>query len=601
LCDRAVLVAGLWTRDLAAGCGASVPLYPAKHVHVRSNPVPGVDPLMPVVRDLDASLYLRHLNGCVLVGAFEPKGKPIDPRSLPADFAFGEFRADWDHFAPIRGMAEQRMPVLRDVGFDRFLNAPESFTPDANFCLGETAEVAGLFVAAGFNSQGIIFAPGAGRALAEWIVTGAPGFDARSVDVQRFDRQQSNRRYLHDRTREGLGRLYAMHWPHLQPYTARAVRRSPLHDRLSAVGACFGEINGFETANWYAPVGVEPRYEYSYGRQNWFDHAGNEHRAALNTVALADLSGTAKIELAGPDALAVLQYATTRDCDIGVGRSVRTLFLNGAGGVELEAQVLRLEPSRFLLLAPTETHTKIRGVLARDVVGRSASVSDLSTAYAHLALFGPGASALLERVTSGEVGAAPLAPGEVRELEVGRGWAWCVSAGTAGSAAVELLPPTDTAVDVYDHLVDAGRDLGLVHAGLHAVESLRVEAGLRRAGLDTGPASNPLMAGLGHLVDVDKAQDFRGKDRLDAATAAPGARQPASIRLLDPAQLLRGGEVVVRDGVVVGQVTSAAYGHGIGAACGLALIDRNLATGADYSVDTADGLVAARVVDVDVR
>jgi glycine cleavage system aminomethyltransferase T len=314
---------------------------------------------------------------------------------------------------------------------------------------------------------------------------------------------------------------------------------------------------------------------------------------------LADLSGTAKIEIAGPDALAVLQYATTRDCDIPVGRSIRTLFLNGAGGVELEARVLRLEASRFLLLAPTETHTKIRGIFTRDVFGRSASVSDISTAYAHLALFGPRAAALLERVTSGEVAAAPLAPGEVRELEVGRGWAWCVSPGSVGGPAVELLPPTDTAVDVYDHLVDAGRDLGLVHAGLHAVDSLRVEAGLRRAGLDSGPASNPLIAGFGHLVDLDKAQDFCGKERLAAATAGPVVRRAASIRLLDPARLLRGGEVVVRDGVVVGQVTSAAYGHGIGVACGLALIDRSLATGADYSVDTADGLVAARVVDVD--
>ncbi len=277
-CERVLLAAGLWTRDLAALAGASVPLYAAEHVHVRTAPIDGAVPSLPVLRDLDGYFYIRPESGRLLVGAFEPEGisrsvGQIDPGG------FARFPPAWDHFAPVRKLAEQRVPVLRDSTYERFLNAPESFTPDANFCLGETAEVANLYIAAGFNSQGIIFGPGAGRAVAEWMITGAPTFDASSVDVQRFARQQSNRRYLHARTVEGLGRLYAMHWPHLQPVTARNVRRTPLHDRVAQGNACFGETTGWERANWFAPAGAEPRYEYSYGRQNWFDVVGEEHRA----------------------------------------------------------------------------------------------------------------------------------------------------------------------------------------------------------------------------------------------------------------------------------------------------------------------------------
>ena len=185
-----------------------------------------------------------------------------------------------------------------------------------NFCLGETAEVRNLFVAAGFNSQGIIYSPGAGRALAEWIREGAPTFDASEVDVRRFASAQANERYLHERTKEALGRLYAMHWPNLQATTARGIRRSPLYDRLDAAGACFGELKQWERAMWFAPPGVRPEYEYSFGRQNWFPYAAEEHRAAREAVALFDLSSFAKIEVTGADALSLLQRVCTNDVDV---------------------------------------------------------------------------------------------------------------------------------------------------------------------------------------------------------------------------------------------------------------------------------------------
>src|SRR5688572_9438666 len=340
--ETVVLACGLWTRDLAATVGVPVALYAAEHVHVSTDPIEGVHDLLPLMRGLDGYFYARHHAGGLMIGAFEPDGRPRPTGSIPEDWAFGEFGPDWEHFAPVRANAERRIPALKDAEFTRFLRAPESFTPDSNFCLGETAEIRNLYVAPGFNSQGIIYAPGAGRALAGWIQKAAPPCDASVADVRRFASSQANERYLHERTKEALGRLYAMHWPNLQATTARGIRRSPLYDRLEAAGACFGELTQWERANWFAPPGVEPVDEYSFGRQNWLPYAAEEHRAAREAVAIFDLSSFAKIEVTGLDAVRLLEYVCTNDVDVPVGKVVYTLFLNERGGIENDGTVTRL-------------------------------------------------------------------------------------------------------------------------------------------------------------------------------------------------------------------------------------------------------------------
>ena len=254
-CDVVVLAAGLWTHDLALLAGARVPLHPAEHYWAQTEPVDGATRDLPIIRDLDGSIYVRHYRGGLLVGAFEPDGRPRTAASIPEDFMFGEFAPDLEHFGRPLARARERVPALERARFAHYLCAPESFTPDGNFVLGETGEVAGLFVAAGMNSQGIILGPGVGRALATWIDEGAPTVDAADVDVRRFSPAQSNAGYLFERTRESLGRLYALHWPFLQPGTARGLRRVPLYERLADAGAVFGEAAGWERAEWYAPPG----------------------------------------------------------------------------------------------------------------------------------------------------------------------------------------------------------------------------------------------------------------------------------------------------------------------------------------------------------
>ena len=595
-CERVVLATGLWTRDLAAACGCAVPVWPAAHVHVRTAPIDGAVDGLPSLRDLDGYLYVRQVNDALLVGAFEPDGKPVDPKTLPADFAFGELEPDWEHFAPIRRLAEERVPALRDTEYVRFLNALESFTPDTTFCLGETAEVAGVFVAAGFNSQGIIYAPGAGRALAEWIVEGAPTMDVAAVDVQRFARQQSNRRYLHARTRESLGNLYAMHWPHLQPKTARDVRRTPLHDRVEAAGAVFGETAGYERANWYAAPDQERRYAYSYGRQNWFERSAEEHRTARESVALFDLSAFTKIEVAGPDALAVMQSLATRDLDVARHRVVYTLILNRRGGIVLDVTVTRLADDRLLVVAPTAAHTKTLALLRRAATGRAVAVFDASAALATIAVMGPSSRELISRISDADLSTSALPWGRACELELGGGTALCLRVSFVGELGYELYPGAELAVSVYDAVVAAGRDLGLRHAGYHALDSLRVEKGYRHLGHDIGPADNPYQAALGFTVSLDKPGGFVGREALDPSTT-PDRRQ-VFVRLDDPAPLLLHGESVLRDGEIAGQVTSGAYGHTVGAACGLAYIRGDAPADSSYEIDCAGTRVPATVSDV---
>lgn len=589
--DQVALCGGLWTRDLAALAGVSVPLYAAEHVHVTSAPVEGAAPSLPILRDLDGYLYVRHHRGCLVVGAFEPDGKPRPMDSLASDFAFGEFEFDWDHFAPVRANAERAVPALRETTWERPLCAPESFTPDANFCLGEAPELKGLFIGAGFNSQGIIYAPGAGKMLAEWVIERAPTFDASAVDVARFARVQSNRHYLHERTREGLGRLYAMHWPHLQPSTARGVRRTPLYERLREANAVFGEAVAWERANWYAPPGTEPAYEYSYGRQNWFEPVSQEHRAAREHVALFDLSSFAKFEVTGPAALAVLQGVCTADVDVAVGRAVYTLMLNRLGGIELDGTVTRLGTDRFLVVTPTVMQHKTFWRLQRAAASAArkdqgtAVITDLTSAFAVLHLAGPKSRDLLARISPGRLDDDAFPRFTSRELEIGDSVALTLRVSFTGELGYELYVPADQAIGVWDALREAGgSDLAPKLAGYHALDSLRTEVGYRHLGHDIGPSEDPFQAQLGRFVAMGKPGAFHGHAAL--AARYPGGTQggaqggtPAPDRaqafvLLDEAEpILLGGESILRGGAIVGQLTSGSYGWTLGAAAGLAFVD----------------------------
>ena len=568
-CEIAVIAAGLWSRDLGLLAGARLALHPSEHYWAQTEPVDGATRDLPIIRDLDGSIYVRHYRGGLLVGAFEPDGRPRTTASIPPDFAFGEFEPDLEHFARPLAQATVRVPALGEARFAHYLCAPESFTPDGNFLLGETAEVAGLFVAAGMNSQGIILGPGAGRALAEWIEAGAPTVDVADLDVRRFAPAQGNASYLYARTRESLGRLYAMHWPFQQPGTARGLRHVPLYDRLAAAGACFGETAGWERANWYAPPGERPEYAYSYGRQNWFGAVAEEHRAAREGVALFDLSSFAKLRVEGPEALPTVQRVFTADLDRPPGSVVYTAMLNARGGVELDATVTRLAGDAFLVVTSAAAQHKTFHWLRRHAGGGTV-VADVTSGLGVLSVTGPRARDLLAGLTDADLSPTAFPFARAREIDVGWATVLALRVSFTGELGWELYAPVESLPVLYDQIVGAGAEHGLRHAGYHALDGLRAEKGFVHWGADAGPADTPAEAGLETVVAPDKPGGFIGREALQAA--GPPRRRLAPILLADPEPLLYHGESVLHDGRVVGRVTSGAYGHTLGAAVGLAAI-----------------------------
>lgn len=595
-----VNAAGMWAHGLGASVGAAIPLHAAEHFYVVTEPIPDLPRHLPVLRDGDACAYFKEDAGKLLVGWFEPVAKPWGMDGIPDSFAFDSLPDDLDHIEPLLEAAVQRVPALGNAGIQLFFNGPESFTPDDRYLLGETPEVRSLFVAAGFNSIGIQSAGGAGKVLADWIVDGHPPMDIWDVDIRRVMPFQRNRRYLKDRTVEAPGLLYAMHWPFRQPVTARGVRRSALHDRLLAKGACFGEAAGWERPNWYASEGVQARYEYSYGRQNWFGHSAEEHRAVRDGVGLFDQSSFGKFVLEGADAEKVLNHVCANDVAVPVGRIVYTQWLNERGGIEADLTVTREAEDRFLIVTAAAGQTRDLAWLKRNIPdGARAIAYDVTSAYAVLGVMGPKSRSLLSRLTDADLSneAFPFATSQVVDLGYARARASRVT--FVGELGWELYVATEFVQDVFDRIWLEGEAVGLRLAGYHALNSLRMEKAYRHWGHDITDEDTPLEAGLGFAVCLDKPGGFIGRDALLRQRERGVERRLVHFALADRDRLLHHDEPIWRDGRCVGRITSGMFGHTIGRPLGLGYVESREGgadtefAGGSYEIEVAGDRVPA--------
>jgi 4-methylaminobutanoate oxidase (formaldehyde-forming) len=573
-CEVVVNCAGMWARALGRLAGVAVPLHAAEHFYMVTDPIPGVSPDLPVLRDTDGYIYVREEVGGLLMGGFEPVAKPWGAEGIPDDFAFSLLPEDWAHFDILMEQALIRIPALGGAPVRRHVNGPESFTPDGRYLLGEAPECRNFFVAAGFNSIGIASGAGAGKALAEWIVGGEAPMDLWEIDLRRVAPFQANPRYLHARTVEMVGLAYAMHWPFRQPATARGIRRSALHDRLAARGACFGVVSGWERANWFARPGMEPAYRYSYGRQSWFPCAAGEHRAVREAVGVFDQSSFAKLRLEGPDAARVLQRLCANDVDVPAGRIVYTPMLNRRGGIEADLTVTRLAEDAYLIVTAAAAATHDADWVRRHLGDARAVLTDVTSAYAVLSVMGPRSRTLLSRLTDADLTGTAFPFGASREIWLGSAPVRATRITYVGELGWELYVATEFAPAVYEAVVAAGEDLGLTHAGYHALDSLRLEKAYRAWGHDLGCEDTPLEAGLGFAVRLDKTVPFLGRDALLARHGKPLRRRLVVFTLEDPEPLLYHDEPVWRDGELVGRITSGAYGHTLGRAVGLGYVER---------------------------
>ena len=597
-CEVVVNCAGQWARQVGRLANVTVPLHSCEHMYIVTKEIDGVTPDLPVMRDPDGYVYFKEEVGGLVLGGFEPQAKPWGMDGIPADFEFTLLPDDWDQFEILMENGLIRVPALEHAEVRQFINGPESFTPDNNFILGEAPELRHFFVAAGFNSMGIASAGGAGRALAAWIVEGAPAEDLWPVDIRRFAGFEGDDAFLKDRVSEVLGLHYMMPWPLRELEKARPVRRSPVYDRLRAKGACFGSKMGWERANWFATGGAPARMEYSWGRGTWFDRAAEEHRAAREAVAVFDQTSFSKFLLHGGDAEDVVQRLCANDMAVEPGRVVYTGLLNERGGYESDLTVTRLSGDTYFIVSGSAQTTRDLDWIRRSIPPEArASLTDVTSDYAVFGVMGPSARALLTGVAGADLGNEAFPFATMRDIGIGRAPVRALRVTYVGEMGWELYVPVEFAPAVYDDLVRAGRELGLRDAGYYALDSLRLEKGYRAWGRDIGPDWTPLEAGLAFAVRLDKP--FTGREALVRQRKQGLTQRLVQFVLTDPEPLLFGGELILRDGQSVGEVTSAAYGHTLGRSVALGWVrnadgvDRAYIEAGAYELDVGGERFAA--------
>jgi 4-methylaminobutanoate oxidase (formaldehyde-forming) len=573
--EYVVNCAGMWARQLGAKAGVNIPLQSAEHYYLITDRIPELSPDWPVLEDPASYGYFREEVGGLMVGLFEPVCAPWKVGGVPEDFSFGELNPDWDRMGQYVEKAMNRVPKTLDVGIRKFFCGPESFTPDLQPCVGEAPELKNYFVAAGLNSIGILTGGGLGRVLAHWIIDGRPDVDVTGFNIDRLHTYQANPEYRRTRTVESLGMVYQCHYPTRSMQTARGAKRSPLHDRLAARGAYFRDVSGWEGADWYAPEGAsaDPG-PLSWGKQSWFPHWQAEHVAAREGVILMDMAFMAKFLVQGRDAGKCLEHISANHVDGPEGLITYTQWLDEAGKLQADLTVTKLGEDRYWVVASDTAHRHVETWMKRHIPeGAHAFVTDVTSGYAQINVQGPRSRELVQSVTSADMSNEAFPFRAAREIDVGYARALCVRITYLGELGYELYVPAEQAVHVYERLCEAGRPVGLRHAGLKALSSLRMEKGYRDYGHDIDNTDSVLEAGLGFAVDLKKPS-FIGRDAVLAKKAqGPLTRRLVQMLVKDPEPLMFHAEIVRRAGKPVGYVRAASYGFTLGGAVGLAMVE----------------------------
>ncbi len=576
--EYVVNCAGMWARQFGERAGVNIPNQAAEHYYLITERIPELRELRadwPVLEDPGSHVYFREEVGGMMIGLFEPVCAPWKIEGIPEDFSFAEIQPDWERMGPYVETAMKRVPITMNVGVKKFFCGPESFTPDLRPIVGEAPELKNYFVAAGLNSIGILTGGGLGRVMAHWIVNGSPDVDITAMNIDRLHTYQRNPEYRRTRTVESLGLVYQCHYPTYAMQTARGAKQSPIHDRLAARGAYFKDVSGWEGADWYAPPGVEPKVErLSWTRQNWFRYWEAEHRAARDGVIVMDMSFMSKFRVQGRDAGRMLDWISANSVDGDAGTITYTQWLDDAGKLQADLTVTKLAADDYWIVASDTVHRHVETWMKRQIGDAHAHVTDVTGGYGQINVQGPRSRELLQAITTSDLSNAAFPFRHARELDIGFARVLCIRITYLGELGYELYIPAEQTVHVYDRLVTAGANVGLVHAGLKALASLRMEKGYRDYGHDIDNTDTVLEAGLGFAVDLKKPRGFLGKDAVVAQKAGgPLRKKLLQILVKDPEPMMFHAEIVHRDGKPLGYIRAASYGHTLGGAVGLAMIE----------------------------
>ena len=581
--DKVVLCAGAWSKKLADEAGVALPLQAVEHMYIVTEPMPGLANPFPVVRDLDTGIYVKGDAGRLVIGGFEPDAKVWDAYGPEGDRAFLEMPEDWDQFGPFMEAALALVPQLATTGIQRFMNGPESFTADTRPYIGETPEVDGLYVAAGMNSVGIMSSAGIGDVLADWIVGGTEPRDLWGVDIARADPRAATQNHMRERMTEAVSDLFAVHWPFKQPTAGRNLRCSPLHERWAAQGAVFGLTVGWERGLWYAASEGERNLAYSTsGEQPWQKIAECEAAVMQHGAVLLDLTPFTKIDISGPDALALLNHLAAAQIDVAVGRAVYTPLLNARGGIEADVTITRLAVDRFRLVSGAVTRRRDMALIRRAAQG-NVTITDVTEDYCVIGVMGAASRGILAALLPDDWRDFPFAT--ARDVTISGIACLATRLSYVGELGWELTIANDGAATVFDALIAQGAK----PMGHYALNGCRIEKGYRHWGHDLGPEITPLEAGLGFTIDWSK--DFRGKAALEAQKQQ-GVTQRLVLLSVEGSPLIVHDEPVLENGLVVGLTTSGAKGVRSGLTLALAMV--SVAPG------ETQARTAARSFEVDV-
>ena len=584
-CEYVVLATGMWSRQIGEDIGVSVPLYPNEHFYVITEPMKDLPKDLPVLRDYNACLYLKEDAGKMLVGIFEPNAKPAfkDSGRVPDDFSFGEFPDDFDHFEPYLEKSFHRLPMLENAGIRKFFSGPESFTPDTQYLLGETPEVKNLYTCCGFNSIGIASSGGAGRVTAEWMINGHINEDLFSLDIKRFQKFHSSKKFIMDRVTETLGDLYGMHWPYKQHETSRNEKLLPYHDELKKAGACFGVAGGFERPMWYSLNGEKPEYEYSFNYQNWYPSAKHETINARKNVGLFDFSTFSKFDLKGEKVHSDLQKICTANIKNEIGKSTYTHMLNEDGGIETDVTVVCIDKNYFRIVSSAATRERdkfhILKYLSEDV-----KFIDVTEEICCLGLFGPKSRDMIQKISDEDYSPENFQFGSGKNVLIENIKVWAQRISYVGELGFELYVNKNDALDLYKILTNEGKNFDLSHCGMHAMDIMRMESGFLHWGHDISPEENQYQAGLNFTISYKKNVNFIGKDALLKIKDKPLDKTMMMFTLKDskPGEpLLLHEEPIYLDDKIIGRTTSGNYSF---------CFDKNLSFGYVNSGNTIDTL-----------
>ncbi len=562
-CEYIVLATGMWSRQIGEKIGVSIPLYPAEHFYVITEPIENLSKTLPVIRDFDSSVYFKEDAGKLLIGIFEGKSIPAFDKTnkVPEDFSFGEFPENFEHFEPYLEKSMKRFPILEKIGIRKFFAGPESFTPDTNSLLGEVPEIKNLFLSCGLNSVGIGTGGGVGKVTAEWLMTGHINEDIFNYDIKRFQNFHSEIGFIKNRITESLGNLYGMHWPYKQHVTSRNIKTLPHHDLLKGFGACFGVSAGYERPMWFALDGEKAQYEYSYNYQNWYPSVEYETNNTMTNVGLYDLTPFSKFEINSSSAHKELQKICTSNIKHEIGKCTYTHMLNKDGGIETDLTVVCLDENHFRIISSAATRERDKFHIKKHLSEKT-ELNDVTDEYCVFGVFGPKSRLLMQKLSKDDFSNENFKFATSKFIRIDKIQIWAQRLSYVGELGYELYVKSSNAKDIYKKIIEVGKNFNISNCGMHALDTMRMESGFLHWGHDMSPEENQYQAGLDFTISYKKQIDFIGKEALEKIKNKKLNTRFAMFSLnenIPGIPLLLHDEPIYLDNEIIGRTTSGNY------------------------------------------